>query len=253
MQGLMMNRPLKISDIITYAAEAYPSVEIVSVRSEGDIHRTNYLDISKRMAQLAHGLTSMGINPGDRVATLAWNGYRHLELYYAISGIGAVCHTINPRLSSDQLTYIINHAEDLLLFVDLTFVPILEAVKEELPPELKIIILTDKKNMPKTSLKTICYEELLKDKPQKINWPDFNEDTAASLCYTSGTTGEPKGTLYSHRSTVLHAMMIAISLPDALKEGKKILPVVPLFHVNAWGLPYAAPLTGAGIVFPGPQ
>ena len=139
MQGLMMNRPLKISDIITYAAEAYPSVEIVSVRSEGDIHRTNYLDISKRMAQLAHSLISMGINPGDRVATLAWNGYRHLELYYAISGIGAVCHTINPRLSSDQLTYIINHAEDLLLFVDLTFVPILEAVKEKLPPEIKII------------------------------------------------------------------------------------------------------------------
>ena len=253
MQGLMMNRPLKISDIMTYAAEAYPSAEIVSVRSEGDIHRTNYLDISKRMAQLAHGLISIGVKPGDRIATLAWNGYRHLELYYAISGIGAVCHTINPRLSSDQLTYIINHAEDLLLFVDLTFVPILEAVKDRLPLEMKIIILTDKTHMPKTSLKTMCYEELLKDKPQKINWPDFNEDTAASLCYTSGTTGEPKGTLYSHRSTVLHAMMLAISLPDALKEGKKILPVVPLFHVNAWGLPYAAPLTGAGLVFPGPK
>ena len=163
MQGLMMNRPLKISDIITYAAEAYPSAEIVSVRSEGDIHRTNYLNISKRMAQLAHGLISIGVKPGDRIATLAWNGYRHLELYYAISGIGAVCHTINPRLSSDQLTYIVNHAEDLLLFVDLTFIPILEAVKDRLPLEMKIIILTDKKHMPKTSLKTMCYEELLKD------------------------------------------------------------------------------------------
>ena len=253
MQGLMMNRPLKISDIITFASENYPNIEVVSVRSEGDIHKTNYLKIYKRISQLAHGLETLGVNKGDRVATLAWNGYRHLELYYAISGIGAVCHTINPRLSNKQLIYIINHAKDKVIFVDLAFVQIIESVRDSLSQDIQIVVLTEKKYMPEISLKMECYEELLLNKPQIFKWPDFEENTAASLCYTSGTTGEPKGTLYTHRSTVLHAMMISISLSDALKEGKKVLPVVPLFHVNAWGLPYAAPLTGAGLVFPGPK
>ncbi|MDA0361578.1 MAG: long-chain fatty acid--CoA ligase [Proteobacteria bacterium] len=253
MQGMMMNRPLKISDIITFSAENHPDSEIVSVRTEGDIHRTNYLETSKRIAQLANGLETIGVKPGDRIATLAWNGYRHFELYYAISGIGAVCHTINPRLSTEQLLYITKHAEDTLLFVDITFVPILEALKDRLPKNLQFIIMTDQKNMPKNILNALCYEDLLNNQPNFINWPDFSEDTAAGLCYTSGTTGEPKGTLFSHRSTVLHAMMVTISLPNALKEGNKILPVVPLFHVNAWGLPYAAPLCGAGLIFPGPK
>lgn len=253
MQGLMMNRPLKISDIITFASEIYPYVEVISVRSEGDIHRTNYLEISRRIAQLAHGLESLGVSKGDRIATLAWNGYRHLELYYAISGIGAVCHTINPRLSNSQLIYIINHAQDKLIFVDLAFVKLIENVKESILSDIKIVVLTEKKYMPKTTLNVKCYEELISNRKETFEWPDFQENTAASLCYTSGTTGEPKGTLYTHRSTVLHAMMIAISLSDSLKEGKNVLPVVPLFHVNAWGLPYAAPLTGAGLVFPGPK
>ena len=249
----MMNRPLKISDIMTFAAEIYPTVEVVSVRSEGDVHKINYLEISKRIAQLGHGLKALGINTGDRVATLAWNGYRHLELYYAISGIGGICHTINPRLSKNQLIYIINHAKDKVIFVDLEFVKLIENVREHLLPGIKIVVLTERKHMPITSLEAECYEELISDKSKKFEWPDFKETTAASLCYTSGTTGEPKGTLYTHRSTVLHAMMISISLSDSLKEGRKVLPVVPLFHVNAWGLPYAAPLTGAGIVFPGPK
>ena len=253
MQGMMMNRPLKISDIITYSADNHPDAEIVSVRTEGDIHRTNYLETSKRIAQLANGLETIGVKTGDRIATLAWNGYRHFELYYAISGIGAVCHTLNPRLSTEQLLYITEHAEDKLLFVDITFVPILEALKDKLPKNLRFIIMTDQKNMPKNNLNALCYEGLLNNQPDFINWPDFSEDTAAGLCYTSGTTGEPKGTLFSHRSTVLHAMMVTISLPSALKEGNKILPVVPLFHVNAWGLPYAAPLCGAGLIFPGPK
>ncbi len=250
MQGLMMNTPLKIADILTFAAEAHPTSEIVSVRTEGDIHRTTYAQTAKRVAQLAHGLAKIGVKPTDRIATLAWNGYRHFELYYAISGIGAVCHTLNPRLSAEQMTYIITHAQDSVLFVDTTFVPIVQGLRDQWPKGLKIVVMTDRAHMP-DGIDALCYEDLLTDQPTQIIWPDFPEDTAAGLCYTSGTTGNPKGTLYSHRSTVLHAMMVGLSLPSALQPGKKILPVVPLFHVNAWGLPYAAPLTGASLVFPG--
>ncbi|MBD3680201.1 MAG: long-chain fatty acid--CoA ligase [Rhodobacteraceae bacterium] len=252
MKGMMMHRPLRIADIIDYAAIAHPQGEIVSVRTEGDVHRTTYREMSKRIAQLAHALKTLGISDGDRVATLAWNGYRHLELYYAISGIGAICHTVNPRLSAEQLTYIVNHAEDRVLFLDLTFVPIVEKLVGEFPKDMRYVIMTDRAHMPETSLPDVlCYEELLEGQPESIDWPEFPEDTAAGLCYTSGTTGNPKGTLFSHRSTLLHAMVLAISLPDALHEGRKVLPVVPLFHVNAWGLPYAAPLAGASLVFPG--
>jgi fatty-acyl-CoA synthase len=252
MKGQMMHRPLKIADLITFAADTYPDSEIVSVRTEGDIHRTTYRETAGRIAQLAHGLQGLGIEPGDRIATLAWNGYRHFELYYGISGIGAVCHTINPRLSAEQMIYIINHAKDRLLFTDVTFLPIIEKLREHLPADLRIVIMTDRGRMPETSLEgVLCYEEILEDQPRSIDWPDFPEDTAAGLCYTSGTTGNPKGTLYSHRSTVLHAYSLCVTLPKVLREGTRILPVVPLFHVNAWGLPYAAPLSGASLIFPG--
>ncbi|MEP3633660.1 MAG: long-chain-fatty-acid--CoA ligase [Shimia thalassica] len=249
MLGSMMMRPLKVSDILTFAAEVHPTAELVSVRTEGDIHRTTYADTAKRVAQLAHGLKAQGAEVGDRIATLAWNGYRHFELYYAISGIGSVCHTINPRLSAEQMTYIITHAEDTMLFVDTTFVPLVAALRAQWPDTLKVVVMTDRAHMPEGDY--LCYEDLLDGQSDHYDWPDFSEETAAGLCYTSGTTGNPKGTLYTHRSTVLHAMMVGISLPAALKPGKKILPVVPLFHVNAWGLPYAAPLTGASLVFPG--
>ncbi|MFC2967265.1 long-chain fatty acid--CoA ligase [Acidimangrovimonas pyrenivorans] len=253
MKGMMMMRPLKIADILEYAALAHPTSEIVSARTEGDIHRQSYEQTARRVRQLGHALRGLGIEPGDRVATLAWNGYRHFELYYAISGIGSVCHTINPRLAAEQLTYIVHHAADKLLFLDLTFVPIIERLKGELPADLRYVIMTDRAHMPENSLDALCYEELLEGQPEVMDWPEFPEDTAAGLCYTSGTTGHPKGTLYTQRSTVLHAMMIAVSLPGALQEGRKILPVVPLFHVNAWGLPYSAPLAGASLVMPGPH
>lgn len=252
MKGMMMHRPLKIADIITFAAENYPLGELVSVRTEGDIHKTTYRETARRTAQLAHGLKSLGVAQGDRIATLAWNGYRHFELYYAISGIGAVCHTINPRLSAEQMIYIINHAQDRIIFCDTTFVPIIEKLRDQLPNDLRVVIMTERQHMPQTSMEDVlCYEELLEGQPKNIDWPDFDENEAAGLCYTSGTTGNPKGTLFSHRSTVLHAFMLCVTIPKVLQEGGRILPVVPLFHVNAWGLPYAAPLSGASLVFPG--
>ncbi|WP_238364880.1 long-chain-fatty-acid--CoA ligase [Mesobacterium pallidum] len=253
MLGQMMHRPLSIIEILRFAAEAHGPAEIVSVRTEGDIHRTTYAETYGRVAQLAHGLAGLGIGQGDRVATLAWNGYRHLELYYAIAGYGAVCHTINPRLSAEQFLYIVNHAEDRVLFLDTTFVPLVEALADHLPKGLKLVLMTDRAHMPDSKLDMLCYEDLLEGQPTTYDWPELDENTAAALCYTSGTTGNPKGALYSHRSTVLHALMTAVTLHTSLREGNRILPVVPLFHVNAWGLPYSAPLTGAALIFPGPK
>ncbi len=251
MHGLMMNRPLSVIELLRYAAEIHGAGEIVSVRTEGDLHRQTYARTFQRAAQLAHGLAALGVTQGDRVATLAWNGYRHFELYYAISGMGAVCHTINPRLSAEQMLYIIGHAEDTVLFVDLTFVPILEALKDHLPAGLKIVVMTDASHMPTSALDLLCYEDLIASHPTDYDWPDLPEETAASLCYTSGTTGNPKGSLYSHRSTVLHALFIAVTLPRSLHEGARLLPVVPMFHVNSWGMPYAAPIVGASLIMPG--
>ena len=253
MQGMMMQMPLRIIEILQYAAEAHPGGEIVSVRTEGGIHRQGYRETYARAAQLAHGLKGLGVARGDRVATLAWNGYRHFELYYATSGMGAVCHTINPRLSAEQMLYIIGHAEDRVLCVDLTFVPVVEALAAHLPEALRIVVMTDRAHMPESALELICYEELLAGQPSAYDWPILPEDAAAGLCYTSGTTGNPKGALYSHRSTVLHAMFLAVTLPRSLHEGARILPVVPMFHVNSWGLPYAAPLVGASLIMPGGQ
>ncbi|MGH1424494.1 MAG: long-chain fatty acid--CoA ligase [Pseudooceanicola sp.] len=252
MKGMMMQRPLRISDILEFGAEQYPFGEIVSVRTEGDEHRYTYPQAAARTRQLANALVARGVVLGDRVATLAWNGYRHFELYYAISGIGAICHTINPRLSAEQLIYIVNHAEDKLLFLDTTFVPLIAAVKDHLPKDMTYVIMTDRAHMPADMpFDALCYEELLDGQPDTIDWPEFDENTAAGLCYTSGTTGNPKGALYSHRSTVLHALMIIVMQSSSFVEGEKVLPVVPLFHVNAWGLPYSAPLAGQSIVFPG--
>ena len=251
MHGMMMNRPLSVIELLRYAAEIHSAGEIVSVRTEGDLHRQTYAETFKRTAQLAHGLAALGVQQGDRVATLAWNGYRHFELYYAVSGMGAVCHTINPRLSAEQMLYIIGHAEDRVLFVDLTFVPILEALKDHLPAGLKLVVMTDAAHMPTSALHLHCYEDLIAPHPTEFDWPDLPEETAASLCYTSGTTGNPKGSLYSHRYTVLHALFIAVTLPRSLHEGARLLPVVPMFHVNSWGMPYAAPIVGASLIMPG--
>ncbi len=253
MKGMMMHQPLLVSEILEFGAGAYPRAEIVSVRTEGDIHRETYVEFRDRTVQLAHALQSkLGVELGDRVATLAWNGYRHMELYYAISGIGAVCHTINPRLSAEQFIYIVNHAEDKVLFLDTSFVPIIEAVKDHLPKDLAYVIMTDRAHMPDNSFGALCYEELLEGQPTEIEWPQFAEDTACGLCYTSGTTGNPKGALYTHRSTTLHAMMMAVMQSTTFGEGRSVLPVVPLFHVNAWGLPYASLLVGMNMVMPGP-
>lgn len=253
MQGLMMNQPMSIIEILRYASSAHPGAGIVSVRTEGDIHRETYLQAYQRAAQLAHGFTKLGITLGDRVATLAWNGHRHFELYYGLSGMGAVCHTINPRLSAEQMLYILTHAEDKILCFDITFTPILEKLADQLPKGLRLVAMTDRAHMPDSPLDLMCFEDILNGEPDSFDWPDLPEETAAALCYTSGTTGHPKGALYTHRSTVFHALIVAVTLSKSLYEGARVVPVVPLFHVNAWGLPYAAPLTGTTMVMPGPK
>jgi 3-(methylthio)propionyl---CoA ligase len=252
LKGLMMDRPLSIASIIDYAAEVHPSGEVVSATIEGGLHRYTYPAARRRIAQAAHALLDLGIKPGDRVATLAMNGYRHFELYYAISGIGAVCHTINPRLPPDQLAYIVRHAGDRILFFDTPFAPLIAKMRPHFPASLRYAAMTDRAHAPQIEgAEVLVYDDLLEGRPEDLTWPDLDENTASALCYTSGTTGEPKGVLYSHRSTVLHALSIAIGSQRALSLGKRILPVVPLFHVNAWCLPYSAPLTGASLVMPG--
>ncbi|MFB9149891.1 long-chain fatty acid--CoA ligase [Roseovarius ramblicola] len=252
MQGMMMHRDLRIIDILRHAAEVHADQGIVSARVEGDLHRQSYPQTLARCARLAHALKGLGVEPGDRVATLAWNGHRHFELYYAVAGIGAVCHTINPRLAREQLLYIIDHAGDRLIFLDLTFVSLVEDLLPDLPADLRLVILSDRAHMPETALDALCYEDLLAGQPTEYDWPDLPEDTACGLCYTSGTTGHPKGALYSHRSTVLHALQVPVCQTSSFRAGRRILPVVPMFHVNAWGLPYTAPLTGTTLVMPGP-
>lgn len=254
LMGQMMSQPLLISSLIQHADRYYGSVEIVSRRVEGDIHRYTYHDCHRRSRQLANVLDKFGVKIGDRVATLAWNGYRHMEAYYAVSGSGAVLHTINPRLHPDQIAYIANHAEDQYLFFDMNFLPLVEAVAPLAKTIKGYVMLCDRDRMPaETKIPNLlCYEDLLADSSDHYTWPLFDENSASSLCYTSGTTGNPKGALYSHRSTVLHSF--ASALPDALNVSARdvVLPVVPMFHVNAWGLPYSVPLTGAKLVFPGP-
>jgi fatty-acyl-CoA synthase len=226
--------------------------EIVSRTVEGPIHRYTYKDCVVRSRQLAKALEKLGVAQSDRIATLAWNGYRHVEIYYGVSGMGAICHTINPRLFPEQIAYIVNHAEDKYILMDLTFVPLIEAIVEHIPHVKGFVILTDEAHMPQTKLSNvICYENLLATADDDYKWPVFDERTASSLCYTSGTTGNPKGALFSNRSTILHSY--AACTPDALglSNMETILPVVPMFHVNAWGIPYAAAMCGAKMVMPG--
>jgi fatty-acyl-CoA synthase len=252
MQGLMMNTPLMISSLIRHADRYHGDAEIVSRTIEGAIHRYTYRDAHARARRLARALARLGVRESDRVATLAWNGYRHFELYYAISGMGAILHTINPRLFHDQLVYIVNHAEDAIVFFDLTFVGLAEKLAPACKSVKHWVAMTDAAHMPNAKLPgLLCYEDLLAAEEDDYEWPEFDENTAATLCYTSGTTGNPKGVLFSHRSTILHAY--AISLPDTkgLSARSSVLAVVPMFHVNAWGIPYAAPLVGAKLVFPG--
>ena len=252
LMGQMMSAPLLISSIIRHAARYYGSTEIVSRRTEGDLHRYTYRDCELRARKVAQALEALGVEQGDRVGTLAWNGYRHLEIYYGVSGMGAVCHTINPRLFPEQIAYIVNHAEDRFIFFDATFLPLVEGVAPHCPNVKGWIMMTDRAHMPAESkVDLLCYEDLIDAHDGAYEWPELDENQASSLCYTSGTTGNPKGALYSHRSTVLHSY--ASALPDALGCSAKdvILPVVPMFHVNAWGLPYSVPLVGAKLVFPG--
>jgi 3-(methylthio)propionyl---CoA ligase len=239
MHGLMMDQPLLISDLIRHAERHHGATEIVSKTLDGSVHRYTYADAARRARQLANALARLGVRMHDRVATLAWNGFRHYEVYYAVAGSGAVIHTINPRLFPDQIAYIANHAEDKIVFYDATFAPLVDKLKSQV--KAKFIPLDDE------------YEALLEKETDEFEWPAFDERTAACLCYTSGTTGNPKGALYSHRSTMIHAY--AAALPDTLNLSARdvVLPVVPMFHVNAWSLPYSCTMTGAKMVFPGPH
>jgi 3-(methylthio)propionyl---CoA ligase len=253
LRGLMMDRPLLVSSVIDYAADVFPNVEVVSQTVEGGLHRYGYREARERIGRLANALIGLGIKPGDRVATLAWNGYRHFELYYAIAGIGAVCHTINPRLFPEQITYIANHAEDTALFFDLTFLPLVEKLAPALKTIDTYVLMTDRDHMPANGHMggLLCYEGLLQEMDSHIEWPEFDENAACALCYTSGTTGEPKGVLYSNRSMLLHSFMVIAAHPHTFARSRKILPVVPLFHANAWGLPYITPMTGCPFILPG--
>ncbi|GAB4275650.1 MAG: 3-(methylthio)propionyl-CoA ligase [Pararhodobacter sp.] len=253
MFGQMMNQPLLISSLLVHAERHHGTREIVTRRVEGDIHRYTYRDLARRARKMANALHALGIEGSQRIGTLAWNTYRHMELYYGASGAGMVLHTLNPRLHPDQLVWIADNAGDQAIFFDLTFLPLIEATATRYATVKHFVLMADRDRMPRDS--TIpnlhCYEDLVEAASDRFDWPQFDENMASSLCYTSGTTGNPKGVLYSHRSTVLHAY--ASVAPDALNLSSRdaILPVVPMFHVNAWGLPYAACMVGAKVVFPG--
>jgi len=252
LHGLMMDEPLLITSIMQFAERHHGDREIVSVTADIPVHRYTYREAFARVRRLANVLAGFGLEAGDRVATLAWNDHRHFELYYAVSCSGNVLHTINPRLFPAQIAYIVKHAEDRVLFVDPMFLPLLEALGPALDKVAAVVVLTDRAHLPATSLPDVlCYEDLLAAQSTGFDWPVLDEQAASSLCYTSGTTGEPKGVLFSHRSTVLHSY--AVCLPDAMSLGARacVLPLVPMFHVNAWGAPYAVPLVGAKLVLPG--
>ncbi|WP_237066715.1 long-chain-fatty-acid--CoA ligase [Microbulbifer guangxiensis] len=254
MNGLMMGTPLTLTGVMRHAQQNFPDSEIVSVTADNPLHRYRYRDAFARTAQLANALRELGARPGDRIGTLAWNDYRHFELYYATSCSGLVCHTINPRLFAEQVAYIIRHAEDRWLFIDPMFIPLLEALSDQLECVKGYVVLTNSANMPETSLPNVlCYETLLESQPTSFDWPELDEQAAAALCYTSGTTGNPKGVLYSHRAMVLHTYGVLLPNVFNLQQHEAVLPVVPMFHVNAWSIPYAVPAVGAKLVLPGPK
>jgi fatty-acyl-CoA synthase len=254
MFGLMQQHSLLISSLIEFANRHHGDGEVVSKRVEGDLHRYTWADVANRSRQMANALDALGLEQGQRVATLAWNGYRHLELYFGVSGSGRVLHTLNPRLHPDQVVWIANHAEDQVLFFDMTFLPLVQAVHARCTTIQHWVAMCDADKLPKDTgiPNLISYESLIGVHSNQYVWPELDENTASSMCYTSGTTGNPKAALYSHRSTMLHAY--AAALPDVMCISAKdaILPVVPMFHVNAWGIPYSAAMTGAKLVFPGP-
>src|SRR6478672_5940581 len=254
MLGLMQNQPLLISSLIEFVDRHNGDGEIVSRRVEGDIHRSTWRQVATRARQVAHALDGLNLLFSDRVATLAWNGYRHLEIYFGVSGSGRVLHTINPRLHPDQIAWIANHAEDQVLCFDLSFLPLVQAFHSKCPGIRQYVALCDAAKLPADSgvPNLVAYEDWIGGQPTEYEWPSFDENSASSMCYTSGTTGNPKAALYSHRSTILHAY--AACLPDVMCISARdaVLPVVPMFHVNAWGIPYSAALVGAKVVFPGP-
>jgi len=255
MLGQMMNTSLMISSLIRHADNYHGDTEIVSRLPEGGIHRYTYRDAHRRSRQLANLLKALGVKTGDRIGTLAWNTHRHFEIYFGVSGIGAICHTINPRLFPEQITYIVNHAEDDYIFFDITFIKLIEALVPHCPKVKGWVAMCGRDHLPKTEIvpNLLAYDDLVNSHSDDHGWQEFDENTASSLCYTSGTTGNPKGVLYSHRSTLLHAY--AAALPDGLNLSARdsVLPVVPMFHVNAWGLPYSVAMTGAKFVMPGAQ
>jgi len=253
MFGAMQEQPLLISRLIEFAAKNHSDAEIVSRRVEGDLHRYTYRDAAARARQVANALDRLDLPAGSRIGTLAWNGYRHFELYFGVSGSARVLHTINPRLAADQIVWIINDAEDVVVCFDLTFLPIIEAVAAKCPAVKRWVLMADANRMPATTAipSLIDYESWIAGESASYAWPEMDERAAAALCYTSGTTGNPKGVLYSHRSTLLHAY--AGAMPDAMNLSSRdsVLPVVPMFHVNAWGIPYVAAMVGVKLVFPG--
>ena len=252
MLGGMQDWGLTLDKIIDHARVNFPDAEVVTRSVEGPIHRTTYAALHDRAKQVSHALWQNGIAPGDRVATLAWNSWRHLEVWYGTSCMGAVLHTVNPRLFPEQIAWIMNHAEDKILFLDLTFVPLIEKIAGELKTVKAFVILTDAAHMPQTSLPgALCYEDFIAGRPLGVRWGEFDENTAAGICYTSGTTGDPKGVVYSHRSNVLHAL--AANQPDCfgICAEDVVMPVVPMFHANAWAIAFVAPMAGAKIVNPG--
>jgi fatty-acyl-CoA synthase len=254
MRGLMQDFPLLVHQVLDHAARWHGQTTILSRSVEGPLHRTDYATLNRRARALASAAERrLGLRLGSVIATMAWNSWRHLEIWYGLMGLGAIVHTLNPRLFTEQLSYIINHADDQWIFTDLTFVPLLEALQEKLPRVKGFIIMTDEAHMPKaTTLKNpVCYETLLAEGDPGFAWPSFDENTACGLCYTSGTTGKPKGVLYSHRSNVLHGLMCALGDAMALSARDTVMPVVPMFHANTWSLAFSAPISGAAMVMPG--